>query len=236
MNILWIIVIGFVAGIVARFLAPGPNNPQGFILTTILGIVGAFLATFLGGRRLVPARSGRGPYWGGGRRGGRAGRLASAGVARGYPRPRLPPLVVALAAGSAALAPDRAALHDCPGRPPFDHYGARRTDSAGDGDAIDVLALPHAQDDATRFVGSNFHQRCNDFHLFLEIVCQTLRGDNRFFDCGRITPHPPPSVLGFPYIVHFAPWFRYPSKPIIGSLPHCSKEIVRCTQDKSTPS
>ena len=48
MNILWIIVIGFVAGIVARLLAPGPNNPQGFILTTILGIVGAFLATFIG--------------------------------------------------------------------------------------------------------------------------------------------------------------------------------------------
>src|ERR1700746_2600611 len=48
MNILWIIVIGFVAGVIARFLAPGPNNPQGFILTTILGIVGAFLATFIG--------------------------------------------------------------------------------------------------------------------------------------------------------------------------------------------
>ena len=48
MNILWIIVIGFIAGLIARFLAPGPNNPQGFILTTILGIVGAFLATFIG--------------------------------------------------------------------------------------------------------------------------------------------------------------------------------------------
>jgi uncharacterized membrane protein YeaQ/YmgE (transglycosylase-associated protein family) len=48
MNILWIIVIGFIAGVIARFLAPGPNNPQGFILTTILGIVGAFLATFIG--------------------------------------------------------------------------------------------------------------------------------------------------------------------------------------------
>ena len=48
MSILWIIVIGLVAGIIARFLAPGPNNPQGFILTTILGIVGAFLATFIG--------------------------------------------------------------------------------------------------------------------------------------------------------------------------------------------
>ena len=35
MNILWIIIIGFVAGIIARFLAPGPNNPAGFILTTL---------------------------------------------------------------------------------------------------------------------------------------------------------------------------------------------------------
>jgi uncharacterized membrane protein YeaQ/YmgE (transglycosylase-associated protein family) len=48
MNILWIVIIGFVAGLVARFLAPGPNNPAGFILTTLLGIVGAFLATFIG--------------------------------------------------------------------------------------------------------------------------------------------------------------------------------------------
>ncbi len=48
MHILWIIIIGFVAGIIARFLAPGPNNPAGFILTTLLGIAGAFLATFLG--------------------------------------------------------------------------------------------------------------------------------------------------------------------------------------------
>ena len=48
MNILWIIIIGFVAGIIARLLAPGPNNPTGFILTTVLGIVGAFVATFIG--------------------------------------------------------------------------------------------------------------------------------------------------------------------------------------------
>jgi uncharacterized membrane protein YeaQ/YmgE (transglycosylase-associated protein family) len=48
MHIIWIIVIGFVAGIIARFLAPGPNNPNGFILTTLLGIVGAFVATFIG--------------------------------------------------------------------------------------------------------------------------------------------------------------------------------------------
>jgi uncharacterized membrane protein YeaQ/YmgE (transglycosylase-associated protein family) len=48
MHILWIIIIGFVAGLIARFLAPGPNNPAGFILTTVLGIVGAFIATFIG--------------------------------------------------------------------------------------------------------------------------------------------------------------------------------------------
>jgi len=47
-SILWIILIGFVAGIVARLLSPGPNNPSGFILTTVLGVVGAFLATWLG--------------------------------------------------------------------------------------------------------------------------------------------------------------------------------------------
>jgi uncharacterized membrane protein YeaQ/YmgE (transglycosylase-associated protein family) len=48
LNILWIIVIGFIAGVVARWLSPGPNNPAGFILTTFLGIAGAFVATYLG--------------------------------------------------------------------------------------------------------------------------------------------------------------------------------------------
>jgi uncharacterized membrane protein YeaQ/YmgE (transglycosylase-associated protein family) len=48
MHILWIIIIGFVAGIIARLLAPGPNNPAGFILTTLLGIAGAFVATWIG--------------------------------------------------------------------------------------------------------------------------------------------------------------------------------------------
>jgi uncharacterized membrane protein YeaQ/YmgE (transglycosylase-associated protein family) len=47
-GLIWIVVVGFVAGIIARFLSPGPNNPSGFILTTLLGIVGAFLATWIG--------------------------------------------------------------------------------------------------------------------------------------------------------------------------------------------
>jgi uncharacterized membrane protein YeaQ/YmgE (transglycosylase-associated protein family) len=48
MGIIWTIIIGFVAGVIAKFLMPGPNEPSGFVLTTILGIVGAFLTTFLG--------------------------------------------------------------------------------------------------------------------------------------------------------------------------------------------
>lgn len=48
MSLTWIIVVGFVAGIVARMLSSGPNNPSGFVLTVILGIAGAFLATFIG--------------------------------------------------------------------------------------------------------------------------------------------------------------------------------------------
>lgn len=45
---LWIIVIGFVAGIVARLLSSAPNKPTGFLLTTLLGIAGAFVATYIG--------------------------------------------------------------------------------------------------------------------------------------------------------------------------------------------
>jgi uncharacterized membrane protein YeaQ/YmgE (transglycosylase-associated protein family) len=45
---LYILIVGAVAGILARILSPGPNNPSGFILTVVLGIVGAFLATFVG--------------------------------------------------------------------------------------------------------------------------------------------------------------------------------------------
>ena len=48
MGIIWTIIIGFVAGVVAKFIMPGNNEPAGFIMTTILGIVGAFVATFLG--------------------------------------------------------------------------------------------------------------------------------------------------------------------------------------------
>lgn len=48
MGILLTIIIGFLAGVIAKFIMPGPNEPSGFVLTTILGIVGAFVATYLG--------------------------------------------------------------------------------------------------------------------------------------------------------------------------------------------
>ena len=48
MSIIWTIIIGFIAGVIAKLITPGRNEPSGFILTTILGIVGAFVATWLG--------------------------------------------------------------------------------------------------------------------------------------------------------------------------------------------
>ncbi len=47
MHFIWSILIGFVVGLVARALMPGPN-PMGFILTTLLGVIGALVATFVG--------------------------------------------------------------------------------------------------------------------------------------------------------------------------------------------
>lgn len=48
MGIIWTIIIGFLAGVIAKFVMPGDNEPSGFILTTILGVVGAIVATYLG--------------------------------------------------------------------------------------------------------------------------------------------------------------------------------------------
>lgn len=48
MGIVWTIIIGLIAGIIAKFIVPGRNEPRGFVLTAILGIVGAILASYLG--------------------------------------------------------------------------------------------------------------------------------------------------------------------------------------------
>jgi len=48
MGIIWSIIVGFFAGLIAKWITPGDRKPSGFILTTVLGIVGAMLATWLG--------------------------------------------------------------------------------------------------------------------------------------------------------------------------------------------
>jgi uncharacterized membrane protein YeaQ/YmgE (transglycosylase-associated protein family) len=47
MGIIWTILIGFIAGLVARAVLPG-KQAMGFILTVVLGVVGSLLATYLG--------------------------------------------------------------------------------------------------------------------------------------------------------------------------------------------
>jgi uncharacterized membrane protein YeaQ/YmgE (transglycosylase-associated protein family) len=45
MHILWTIVIGLVAGIIAKLIMPG-KDPGGFIITILLGIAGSLIATY----------------------------------------------------------------------------------------------------------------------------------------------------------------------------------------------
>ena len=49
LSFLWTVFIGFIAGVIAKFVTPGSEyEPKGFILTTVLGVAGALLATYLG--------------------------------------------------------------------------------------------------------------------------------------------------------------------------------------------
>ncbi len=48
MGIIWTIIMGAVVGVVAKFIMPGSNEPQGLVLTAILGIVGSLLAGYAG--------------------------------------------------------------------------------------------------------------------------------------------------------------------------------------------
>lgn len=48
MGIIWTIIVGLVAGVLAKFIMPGRNEPSGFVLTALLGVVGAVVATYLG--------------------------------------------------------------------------------------------------------------------------------------------------------------------------------------------
>jgi uncharacterized membrane protein YeaQ/YmgE (transglycosylase-associated protein family) len=48
MGFVWIVLTGLVAGVVAKLLSPGPNHPASFLATVLLGVVGAFVASFIG--------------------------------------------------------------------------------------------------------------------------------------------------------------------------------------------
>ena len=95
MSIIWTIVIGFVAGVIAKLITPGDNEPSGFVLTTILGIVGAFVATYLGQAiGWLPRRRGSRPRWSDCGRGDRIGHLGldcGAPTAAGVASVRLAP-------------------------------------------------------------------------------------------------------------------------------------------------
>jgi len=47
MGLIWTIIVGFIVGVLAKFIHPGRDN-MGFLMTTLLGIAGAFVATYLG--------------------------------------------------------------------------------------------------------------------------------------------------------------------------------------------
>ena len=210
MSILWIVIIGFVAGIIARFLAPGPNNPSGFILTTLLGIAGAFIATWIG-QSIGRYR----PDQGAGLIGAVVGalvvlfiwhRLVTSGV---VPTPATGAgcsFRSALAAsGIAGAAVVRVMIR----------RGARRSTTTARGapvrpamvQAADVLALTHAQHGAARLFDGDLHQRRDDLDLPAELVGQALRRQHRLFDCRRVAPHPAPAIFRVPYVAHVAPIF-----------------------------
>jgi uncharacterized membrane protein YeaQ/YmgE (transglycosylase-associated protein family) len=62
MGVISTIIFGAVIGIIAKFLMPGKNEPQGFIMTAILGIVGSMLASY-GGQALGLYADGQGAGW-----------------------------------------------------------------------------------------------------------------------------------------------------------------------------
>jgi len=47
MQIIWTIIIGFIVGLLAKFIMPG-RDPSGFFITAAIGIVGSLIATYGG--------------------------------------------------------------------------------------------------------------------------------------------------------------------------------------------
>ena len=47
MHILWALIIGLIVGAIAKFIVPG-KDPGGIIVTSMIGMAGSLVATFLG--------------------------------------------------------------------------------------------------------------------------------------------------------------------------------------------
>ena len=227
----WIIIIGFVAGIIARFLAPGPNNPAGFHphdapwhrrrvrrdlyrpgdrlvrpdqgAGLIGAVVGALIVLFVWHRLVATSH--------------RAIPGTPLGLAA---RQDLLPL--ACKPCSYGRRPSRPRDGKAR-RPPLDHDGARRADAAGDGDVVDVFALPHAQDGAARLVGgisiseatiSICSLRSSVSPAPRRTASSTVGGSRRTRRRPSLVSHT--SVMCAPALFSFC-------RAIIGLLPHCSK-------------
>lgn len=61
MEFLWMLIIGFVIGLVAKFLMPG-RDPGGFIITILLGIAGSFVGSWLGQQLGIAPEGGFGKF------------------------------------------------------------------------------------------------------------------------------------------------------------------------------
>lgn len=48
MDVIWIAIIGLVAGIIAKLILPGSNGPRSWLMTAIIGVAGSFVGTFIG--------------------------------------------------------------------------------------------------------------------------------------------------------------------------------------------
>jgi hypothetical protein len=116
-------------------------------------------------------------------------------------------------------------------RPAFDHNGARHADAAGDGHMVHVAALAHAQNHPSDLIDRSFHKRGYNLDLLFEVVGKTLRREDGLFDSRRIAPDAPPAVFRIPNVAHVRTCNFCCCYAIISLLPHCSKEIVRCTHD-----
>jgi uncharacterized membrane protein YeaQ/YmgE (transglycosylase-associated protein family) len=190
MHYLWVIVIGFIAGIIARLLAPGPNNPAGFILTTVLGIAGAFIATFIG-----QAIGWYRPDQGAGLIGAVSARSSSCSSGTDWWRRAL----------SQTPAPDGGSRLDR--RPArrlaFDDDRARDPAAARNGQQ--AVGPPRFQNGSPRLLRCYGHQCGDDLDLAFKILGETLRSQNRIIERRRIAPYPAQAVLCFPYLAHVTP-------------------------------